>query len=63
MRSSRLAHQFTSFEADGLEVLLSGGRYGTPDELHLELARWPKRHVKAYWNGAVFVGDDIRRDP
>ena len=40
-------------------MLCSFGRYGEPAELHLELARFPRRHLKAYWNGAVFVGDDI----
>jgi hypothetical protein len=60
MRSSKLAHRFRSFDADDFEVLFSSGRYGTPDELHLELVRFPRKHVKAYWNGAVFVGDDIR---
>jgi hypothetical protein len=59
MRSARLPHRFTSHEAEGFDVLCSFGRYGEPEELHLELARFPRRHLKAYWNGAVFVGDDI----
>jgi hypothetical protein len=59
MRSARLPHQFTTYDADGFDVLCSFGRYGEPEELHFELARFPRRHLKAYWNGAVFVGEDI----
>jgi hypothetical protein len=62
MRSAKLAHRFTSHPADGFEVLCSFGKYGVPRELHLTLARIPKKHLKAFWNGAVFVGDDLRAD-
>ena len=58
MRSARLPHRFTAHEADGFEVRCSFGRYGEPRELHLTLARVPRRHLRAFWNGAVFVGDD-----
>ncbi len=60
MRSAKLAHRFTSYPADGFEVLCSFGTYGVPRELHLTLARIPKKHLKAFWNGALFVGDDLR---
>ena len=30
-----------------------------PEELHLVYKRWPRPRVEAYWNGAIFVGDDI----
>jgi hypothetical protein len=59
MRSAKLAHRFTRYEAEGFEVLCSFGKYGVPRELHLTLARIPKKHLKAFWNGAVFVGDDL----
>ena len=59
MRSAKLPHRFTVYRADGLEVSCSFGRYGEPRELHLTLARFPNKHLKAFWNGAVFVGDDI----
>lgn len=62
MRSAQLPHRFTSYQADGFEVLGSFGRYGEPREVHLTLARFPKKHLKAFWNGAVFVGDDLRGD-
>jgi hypothetical protein len=60
MRSARLPHRFTGYAADGFELLCSFGRYGEPREVHLTLARFPKKHLKAFWNGAVFVGDDLR---
>ena len=62
MRSARLPHRFKTYDAGSFEVLCSFGRYGEPRELHLTLARFPKKHLKAFWNGAVFVGDDLRTD-
>jgi hypothetical protein len=59
MRSARRPHRFRSFEADGFDVRLDPGRLQPPAELHLELKRFPKRRVDAFWNGAIFVGEDI----
>jgi hypothetical protein len=59
MRSARRPHQFRSFEAEGIEVLLDSGRLPPPDELHLELKGWPRKRVRAYWNGFEFVGEDV----
>jgi hypothetical protein len=59
LRAARRSHRFHIFEADGYEIHFEYGRLGPPRELHLELKRFPKRRVEAYWNGAVFVGDDI----
>jgi hypothetical protein len=59
LRAARRSHRFHIFEADGFEIHFEYGRFGPPRELHLELKRFPKRRVEAYWNGAVFVGDDI----
>ncbi len=59
LRAARRAHRVHVFEADRLEINFEYGRFGPPQELHLELKRFPKRRVEAYWNGAVFVGDDI----
>jgi hypothetical protein len=58
-RSARRPHRFEDVDADGFVVHLDRGRLQPPQELHLELKRWPKRRVEAYWNGAVFAGDDI----
>jgi hypothetical protein len=58
-RSARRPHRFEEVDADGFIVHLDRGRLRPPQELHLALKRWPKRRVEAYWNGAVFAGDDI----
>jgi hypothetical protein len=59
LKAARRPHRFTPFEAEGFEVLLDPGRFAPPEELHLELKRFPKRRVDAFWNGAIFVGEDI----
>jgi hypothetical protein len=59
LRAARRPHRFHVFEGDGYEVHLAYGTFGPPEELHLEAKRWPKRRVDAYWNGAVFAGEDI----
>ena len=59
LRAARRAHRFHVFEGEGSEIHFEYGTFGPPAELHLELKRFPKRRVEAYWNGAVFVGDDI----
>ena len=59
LRAARRPHRFHVLEGDGYEVHLEWGRFGEPDELHLEAKRWPRRRVDAYWNGAVFAGEDI----
>jgi hypothetical protein len=58
-RSARRAHTFHPYEHEGYTIQFEYGIFGEPEELHLEVKRWPKRRVEAYWNGAVFVGDDI----
>jgi hypothetical protein len=37
------------------------GRRDEPEELHLDLKGWRKgtQRLEAYWNGFVFVGDDV----
>lgn len=62
MRSAKAPHRFTRYAADGFELLCSFGRYGEPREVHLTLARFPNKHLKAFWNGAVFVGDDLEEE-
>lgn len=36
------------------ELLVPAGLARLPDELHLELRRFPRR-VEAYWNGCAWV--------
>jgi hypothetical protein len=59
IRSARRPHTFHPYEHDGYTVQFAYGTFGEPEELHLELKRWPKQRVEAFWNGAIFVGDDI----
>jgi hypothetical protein len=59
MRSSRRATWFKTTREHGIEVLLYPGSFQPPAELHLEMKGRKRDHIKAYWNGCVFVGDDI----
>ncbi len=61
MKSARRPHRFRSFEAEGIEVFLDPGRIDPPAELQLDIVGWPKKKVRAYWNGSVFVEED--REP
>ena len=59
-RSARRPHRFREFDADGFTVLFDHGRMELPEELQLEVKGWGrKKRVAAYWNGAIFVGDDV----
>ena len=59
-RSARKPHRFIEFPADGFRLLFDHGRLDPPEELHLlvkGLGR--KKRVEAYWNGAIFAGEDV----
>ena len=45
----------------GVTVHHDFGRMDPPEELHLDRKGWRKgsHRLEAYWNGCVFVGDDI----
>jgi len=60
-RSSRRGHKFRRFEGDGIVVHADFGRLDAPAELHLDVKGWGKRsrRVEAYWNGSIFVGEDV----
>jgi hypothetical protein len=60
-RSSRRPHDFRRIEQDGVVIHYAFGRMDPPEELHLDLKGWTKgtRRLEAYWNGMVFVGDDV----
>jgi hypothetical protein len=60
-RASRRPHRFKQTERDGMVVYYDFGRRGEPEELHLDLKGWRKgtQRLEAYWNGFVFVGDDV----
>jgi len=54
--SSRPPHgmTFRPVAEDGYELNLPAGLGRLPEELHLELRRFPRR-VEAYWNGCAWV--------
>lgn len=60
-RSSRRPHRFRTLEHDALTLRYDFGRMDPPEELHLDRKGWRKgtHRIEAYWNGCVFVGDDI----
>jgi len=60
-RSSRRPHRFRRIETGGVALRYDFGNMEPPEELHLEVKGWRKgtRRLEAYWNGSVFVGDDI----
>jgi hypothetical protein len=59
LRSARRPHRFKTFDADGFRILFDHGKFHPPDELHLVLKRFPKRHVEAFWDGVIFVDADL----
>jgi hypothetical protein len=58
-RASRRPHRFREFPAEGFTVHFDHGRMGPPEELHVDVKGWRTKRVEAYWNGCVFVGDDV----
>lgn len=60
-RSSRRPHRFKRAEGDGVTVHFDFARMPPPEELHLDLKglRNRTRRVEAFWNGSVFVGEDV----
>ena len=60
-RSSRRPHRFSVTTDAGVEVHHDFGRLDPPEELHLDVKGWRKgsQRLEAYWNGVIFVGEDI----
>lgn len=60
-RSSRRPHRFRELEGQGITLHYDFGRMDPPEELHFDRKGWRKgtHRLEAYWNGCVFVGDDI----
>jgi hypothetical protein len=58
-RSARRPHWFKTFEAEGFELLFDHGKFDPPEELHLVVKRFPKRHIDAFWDGIIFVDADL----
>ena len=58
-RSARRPHRFKTYEAEGFELLFDHGKFDPPEELHLVVKRFPKRHIDAFWDGIIFVDADL----
>jgi hypothetical protein len=59
LRSARRPHRFKAFEGAGYRILFDHGKFHAPQELHLDLKRFPRRHVEAFWDGKIFVDADL----
>jgi hypothetical protein len=60
-RSSKRDHRFKVLTDAGVEVHYDFGRLELPDEVHFDVkgVRRKTKRLEAYWNGCVFVGDDV----
>lgn len=60
-RSSRRSHRFSVTEGPRVTVHHDFGRMDPPEELHLDVKGWRAgtRRIEAYWNGSIFVGEDV----
>ncbi|MEA2520365.1 MAG: hypothetical protein QOI81_11 [Actinomycetota bacterium] len=58
-RSSRRPHRFQVTEDGGVTLHHDFGRLDRPEELHLDLKGLKNKRVEAYWNGSIFVGEDV----
>jgi hypothetical protein len=59
MRSARRPHRFKEYPCEGFELRFDHGKFPPPAELHLDLKRFPKKHIEAFWDGAIFVDADL----
>jgi hypothetical protein len=58
-RASRRPHRFRRVDGGGFELLIDFGRRDLPEKLDLELKGWTNKRIEAFWNGCVFVDDDV----
>ncbi len=58
-RSSRRPHRFKVAEDAGITLHHDFGRLALPEELHLDLKGLKNKRIEAYWNGSIFVGEDV----
>ena len=59
--ASRRPHTFKRIEQDGVVVNYAFGNLPEPDELHFDRKGWRRgtHRLEAYWDGSVFVDNDI----
>jgi hypothetical protein len=60
-RSSKRPHRFALQEGGDVRIHHDFGRLDPPDELHFDVKGWRQgtQRLEAYWNGSIFVGEDI----
>ena len=58
-RSSRRPHRFGVTENAGITLHHDFGRLALPEEIHLDLKGLKNKRIEAYWNGSIFVGEDV----
>ena len=46
--------EFARFAGQGFDVLIDVTEHGAPEELHLAVKGWPRKRIRAYWNGKSF---------
>jgi hypothetical protein len=47
--------RFVRFDAGEFELWFDPGARPAPDELHLDVKGFRRKHVEAYWNGCAFA--------
>jgi hypothetical protein len=58
-RASRRPHRFRTVDCDEFELHVDPGKLELPDELHIDRKGWRNKRIEAYWNGCLFVGEDV----
>jgi hypothetical protein len=50
-------HEFRRLSGGGFELLIDAGGADLPNELYLDVKGWPRKRVRAYWNGQNYLHD------
>jgi hypothetical protein len=58
-RASRRPHTFEEVNAGEFVLHFDHGRLDPPELLQIDLKGWRNKRIEAYWNGCVFVDDDV----
>jgi hypothetical protein len=44
-------HEFVRFAGEEIDILFDTSEHGLPEDLHLAVKGWRRKHLCAYWNG------------
>jgi len=50
-------HEFRRLAGDAFDLFLDVGPRDLPREIHFELRGWPRKRLRAYWNGCAYALD------